>query len=117
MRSDFLESFYARFLGSSPEVAEKFKHTDFQHQRRMLKSSLYLLVFAAEGKEEGLTHLERMGELHGRSGRDIRPELYDLWLECLMQCVREYDPQFNPEIELAWNNVLQEGIAFLKSRY
>ena len=45
----FLDRFYEVFLESSPEVAEKFKHTNFARQKVALGQSLYLMVMAAEG--------------------------------------------------------------------
>ena len=52
-----------------------------------------------------------------RAELDIKPELYDLWLDRLVQAVREFDPKFDPEIETAWRRVLRPGIEFMKSRY
>lgn len=113
-RPDFIERFYEIFIGSSSAVAEKFKNTNFNKQRRMLKASLYTLVFAAEGKPEGQLHLERISKLHNEI--DVRPEMYDLWLDCLMQAVREFDPYFRPEVEAAWRSILSQGIDFMKAR-
>ena len=59
----------------------------------------------------------RLAKLHGRAELDITPELYDLWLDRLVQAVREFDPMFDPEIETAWRRVLEPGIEFMKSRY
>ena len=47
----FLDRFYEIFLASSPEVAEKFKDTNFARQKVALGQSLYLMVMAAEGGE------------------------------------------------------------------
>lgn len=54
---------------------------------------------------------------HGRDGRDIRPELYDLRLDCLLQAVKEFDDRCSDEVEAAWRHVMQEGVEFLKTRY
>ena len=37
---------------------------------------------------------------------DIKPELYDLWLDRLLQAVAEFDPLFDMETETAWRRVL-----------
>jgi hemoglobin-like flavoprotein len=115
-KPEFLSRFYDLFVGSSPEIAAKFKSTDFQRQRRMLKASLYLLIYAVEGKPEGLVHLERMAEIHGKGRLGIPAWMYDTWFECLLTAVRESDSRFSPETEAAWQNVLREGIDFMKSR-
>jgi hemoglobin-like flavoprotein len=113
----FLDRFYEIFLGSSEEVAAKFKNTDFHKQVQSLKSSLYYLMMASSGNPEATLHLKRIAELHSRRALDIRPELYDLWLECLLAAVREHDPKFNAETETAWRRVLAYGIDFMKSKY
>jgi hemoglobin-like flavoprotein len=69
------------------------------------------------GDSERTVHLERLAKLHSRTQMDIKPELYDLWLDRLMQAVEEFDPMFNMEIEIAWRRLLQPGIEFMKSRY
>jgi hemoglobin-like flavoprotein len=67
----------------------------------VLKVSLYMMMLVTERRAEGDTHLERIGKLHGRSELGVRPELYDLWLDCLIRAVKEFDPLFNREIEAA----------------
>jgi hemoglobin-like flavoprotein len=115
-RPDFLLRFYTLFLASSDTVAKKFEHTDLRKQARLLKTSLYIMMLAS-GESEQIVHLERLAKLHSRAGLDIKPELYDLWLDRLVQAVQEFDPMFGPEIETAWRRVLQPGTEFMKSRY
>ena len=115
----FLQDFYDRFLASSEEVRAKFSGTDMAAQKRVLADSLFLLAVAVQGQSTSPSwkQMGRIAERHSRSGMDIRPELYDLWLDCLMQAVAAHDPQYSPEIDLAWRSVLGEGIAFLRSRH
>ena len=106
-RPYFLDRFYQTLLKASPEAAEK--------QAIMLKASLYMLMLA--GKPEAEAHLTRIASIHSRRGRDIPPELHDVWLDCLIETVREFDPQCNPQIEAAWRRKLRPGIEFIKSKY
>ncbi|MCG3192504.1 MAG: hypothetical protein DIJKHBIC_01751 [Thermoanaerobaculia bacterium] len=116
---EFVARFYELFVASSPEVAEKFRHTDFRRQKRALRASLYLMMVAVQGYPEGVAHLERMADLHGAgAGKlDIGPHLYALWLDCLLRAVRESDPFFDDNVERAWKAVLTPGIEFMKARY
>jgi hemoglobin-like flavoprotein len=114
-RPYFLDRFYQTLLRASPEAAEKLRHTDIKKQALMLKASLYMLMLA--GKPEAEAHLTRIASIHSRRGRDIRPELHDVWLDCLIETVREFDPQFDPQIEAAWRRKLRPGIEFIKSKY
>jgi hemoglobin-like flavoprotein len=113
----FLERFYELFLEASPEAREKFAGTDMAQQRRMLKASLVLMMLGAGGEAEGLQHMDRIGSVHGKGGYDIPAHLYDIWLDCLLRAVREFDPKFDETIPAAWRRVLEPGIAFMKSRY
>jgi hemoglobin-like flavoprotein len=113
---DFLRRFYTLFIASSKAVATKFEHTDLRKQARLLKTSLYIMMLAS-GESEQVAHLERLAKRHSRTELDIKPELYDLWLEKLVQAVREFDPKFDTETETAWRRVLQPGIEYMKSRY
>ena len=119
LRDDqFFQRFYELFLASSPEVREKFRATDFRKQRRMLQTSFYMVVeYIAVGWPECQAYLERIAEAHGKHGRDIPPYLYDLWLDCLLQAVKELDAQYSTEVEAAWRFMMGAGISFLKSRY
>lgn len=114
-RPGFLERFYETLTTTSPEAAEKLRHTDIRKQALMLRASLYMLMLA--GKPGAEAHLTRIASIHSRRGRDIRPELHDVWLECLIETVREFDPQFDPQIEAAWRRTLRPGIEFIKSKY
>jgi len=113
-RSGFLERFYEIFVASSEEVAAKFAHTDFKKQIRVLKLSLYMLMTSVATP---LPELARIAEVHSKRQLDIPPKLYDLWLDCLLQAVREFDPKWNEEVDAAWRRVLTTGIQFMKSKY
>lgn len=113
---DFLRRFYTLFLASSDTVAKKFERTDLQKQARLLKTSLYIMMLAS-GESERIVHMDRLAKLHSRAELDIKPELYDLWLDRLVQAVREFDPMFDAQTETAWRRMLQPGIEFMKSRY
>ncbi len=114
---NFLPRFYQVFIASSPEVAEKFKDTDFRRQVRALKASLYLMLVAVQGYPEGVAHLERMAQIHSKGKLEVAPYLYDLWLSSLLTAVREIDVQWSPDIEHAWIAVLTPGIEYMKSYY
>jgi len=115
----FLNAFYRSFVDSSDEVREKFRNTDFERQTRMVADSLYVLAVAAQGSRDSpaWAALPRLADRHGRGDLDIRPELYDVWLECLLEAVRGHDPEHSPEIDAAWRSTLAKGIEYMRSRY
>ncbi len=114
----FLDRFYELFVASSEEIRKKFADTDFDRQKKVLQDSLFVMMVSA-GTTSGAAYkeLSKLGERHSRNQRDIKPEWYDVWLECLMKAVAENDPEFAPGIETAWRESLKSGIDFLKSKY
>ncbi|MCK2150575.1 globin [Marinobacter alexandrii] len=115
-RVSFFEAFYRNFLMSSPQVRVLFRNTDMAVQRRMLKKSFFSLVsFYASGTVDDV--LRKTAEMHSARQLNIDPYLYDLWLECLIDTVREYDPLFSDDVELAWRLILSSGITYMKFGY
>lgn len=112
----FFDRFYERFLGASSEIAGKFKNTDMKHQKLMLRASvLYIMqLFSAH---EITDSMEEIAVKHSRKQMNIRPELYDVWIECLIDTVGELDPNFDDGIELAWRMVFSPGITYMKFKY
>ena len=64
----------------------------------MLEDSLFVVAVAVQGEEGSMARgdLPRIAARHSRNDLDIRPELYDLWAECLVATARECDPGFGP---------------------
>jgi Globin len=117
-REGFLGHFYMEFLASSPIVRAKFEGTDFVRQKKVLRASLELMARAAADPEHGPEHhLQELGERHSRAELDIGSALYDFWLDALLSTVREYDSEYGPEVESAWEDVMSFGIRYLLSRY
>jgi len=46
-----------------------------------------------------------------------RLQFNNLWLDCLIQAVKESDPDFTHEIESAWREKMLPGIQVMKSHY
>lgn len=111
----FLSRFYELFLATSPDVREKFVNTDFRHQTRVLKASLMLLLFAAQGLPEGAAHLDRIAEIHGPKQHDIPDRHYDLWLDSLLQAAAESHRAFTDRMRQAWIAVLTPGIEHMRA--
>lgn len=102
----FTHRFYARFVLSSDEVAERFAKVDLKRQANVLRSSLYLVLRAAMGQRDGLDHLEEVARTHSQRGYDIPPHLYAHWLDCLVAAARETDPHFDAAHEAHWRACL-----------
>ena len=113
----FFANFYDRFIRAHPEVAAKFARTDMRKQQWVLQASLHMIMLASQGNGASQVYLARVAERHSRRHLDIPPEMYDLWLQCLVETVAEIDPRFNEDVRLAWRRVMASGISYMKSGY
>ena len=112
----FFAAFYDNFLQSSPIVAEHFSSTDMEQQMKMMEKSFYgLFIFYAT--QNANDYLDSIAQRHSHGDLAIDPQLYDFWLDSLINTVRDYDPQYNNEIALAWRIILSPGVTYMKHRY
>jgi len=113
----FFDRFYERFLAKSPDIAHKFRHTDFKRQKLMLRESLISMLLFNHDVGTAREELERLGERHSRRQVDIAPYMYELWLDSLCETIAEHDPEFTPQLEAEWRSAMKAGIELLISRY
>ncbi|RMH83986.1 globin [Pseudomonas sp. AOB-7] len=111
----FFDDFYRHFLASSPLIREKFANTDMSGQKQLLRQGIVNLVMHARGLPD--TKLRALGESHSRQRLDIRPELYDLWLDALLLSISAHDKACDADTRQAWREVLNQGIAVIKAGY
>lgn len=115
---DFLQHFYTILMASSEEIRSAFARTDFGRQRRALRRGITTAILYASGNDIVDTEVQRMAQVHSRQGRaPVRPVLYQLWLDSLLQAVRERDPEITPELERRWHASMTPVIEAFKSAY
>lgn len=113
---NFFNVFYDGFLKSSPEVEKAFKNTSMDHQILIMEKSFYkLFVFYATSSVDD--YLSSIADNHNQKNLNIKPYLYDLWLECIIETVRKTDQKCNDSVELAWRLILSPGITYMKFMY
>lgn len=111
----FFQAFYRRFLDSDPRIPPMFADTDFERQGRLLQHSIGLLFVYAKRRNPAM--LERIASRHGHGDLNVAPEYYPLWVDALVETVREFDDACNPSIEQAWRQAVQPGIEHMISWY
>lgn len=113
----FIPSFYDRFLSESDEIRDKFRHTDFKTQNRMLLRSLRLAAGATAGEPEALRELKERAKTHDRYHLNIEKRLYDQWRSAIIETARKFDDQWDNKIENAWYTILGHVIAHMVKYY
>ena len=113
----FVEKFYSIFLDADPRIRPLFKKTDFERQKGLLLHGMFVLLQYAEGKAVGEMAIDRLGELHSRKRMNIMPDMYPIWVDCLMKALAEKDPKFSPALEAKWRGALQKGIDVMMTKY
>lgn len=111
----FFNTFYRIFLASSPEMRAKFANTNMQAQQLLLRQGIMNIVLYARGMPD--TKLQALGCSHSRKAMDIRPELYTLWTDSLLQTIREHDSEADTHTINAWFEVINKGIAVILKQY
>lgn len=114
--NEFYDYFYYRFLASHPAVAEAFKNTDMERQKQMLrKSLLYSINFITN--KNNFHSMERIAKSHSMERYNIHPDLYDYWMDCIVDAVKKFDPKCDDDVELAWRLAFAPGITYMKFMY
>ncbi len=111
---DFMATFYDKFLNASPDIAEKFSHTDMDQQRRMVLQSFHIIMASFHNPA---AMLGKIANRHGPDDLDISPHLYDTWLDSLIHAVRTHDPKFSEEVEFSWRAVFRVGIDYIVKQH
>ncbi|WP_020209242.1 globin [Gilvimarinus chinensis] len=114
-RDTFFSDFYDNFMGKSDEVRQMFVDTDMPAQRHLLRNGIMQLILFSRGLPD--TKLKALGKSHNRQGYNIRPHLYNTWLEALLETLSKHDPMYSERIDTAWRRVLAPGIELIKGAY
>jgi hemoglobin-like flavoprotein len=113
----FFDSFYSILKGSHPDIAIMFAETNFTRQNELLRVMLGTLLMFDHGGDAAKQVVAEVRKSHGRHRLNVRPELYDHWIDSLMQACAKHDPEFGEGLEDAWRKVLAKGISYIKSGY
>jgi len=113
----FFDDFYRALLARSAEAREKFRNTDFERQNELLRTALRLLVRYAWGDVKGRAGIDRLARRHAPDGYDVAPELYDCWVDALVETVARHDPYADAALCAAWRRAVEPGIRRMRAGY
>jgi len=110
----FYGRFYEILIAADQQIAELFTKIDIDRQIVMLKQSMTLVMsFSATLKPS--SEMKKIAKFHGKAKLDIPAEFYDIWLDCMVKTVEEFDPKFDENIETSWRVLMAPGVSYMKS--
>ena len=115
----FFDIFYRTLLGKSKEIEKKFEHTDWVRQHSLIKLAIKSAILYAEQPDYAFAYknIDDIGTTHSHSQWNIKPDLYPLWLDSVVESVQVCDPVCSPELSVAWRDVLTPAIDLIISKY
>ncbi len=111
----FITRFHDLLIERSGAIASMFRQIDISAQRTMLHDSLNLLVDFFHDRRV-TPQIEQIALLYSRVQKKVAQDLYATLVDALVDTVKEFDPEFNEEVGMAWRLVLAPGITFLQLR-
>ncbi|UXX80544.1 globin [Reichenbachiella carrageenanivorans] len=113
----FFDDFYQIFFASSPAIQERFKNTDMEAQKALLRHGLSHLIKFAVGSHAAELKVNRLAESHDRTHMDIPAWMYEKWIESLIKAISIHDKKINDRLIDQWNQTMQVGINYMIAKY
>lgn len=116
-KPSFFRSFYASLIEGDERIAAHFADTDISQQATALRSAINELLMYAQGSQVAIMAADRLARSHSRAERNVAPDLYPIWIDCLVNTVARYDPRYEPGLGDLWRSALAPGIARMVAGY
>jgi len=113
----FFDSFYDIFFAKSNQIPPKFAKTDMEKQKQIVMASVLMVLRLGTGDRVARQYVEELAKSHSRSGHDIGPQLYELWLDALCETIKITDPKYTPQLEQQWRKAMRPGIELMTASY
>ena len=107
IRPTFAPAFYARFLAADPQIAALFVNADLARQQELLAHGMMMLIDHDEGSSLSTLALTRLAQMHVRIG--VRAWMYDVWIRCQLEVVRDLDPQCTDDLIAHWEAAMRKS--------
>jgi hemoglobin-like flavoprotein len=111
------DTFYDLLFAKSPEIPPKFAKTDMELQKQKVMASVLMALRLATGDAVARQYVLELAESHNRRHHNIKPELYDLWLDALCESIQKHDPQYTPKLEQLWRQAMRGAIELMIAAY
>ena len=107
----FADPFYANFI-AKPGVSDAFAAVQMDRQADVLEHALSTIFTSGLDSEGGREMLGRIARKHAHL--DLS-KLYDVFVETIVDTVRQQDSECTPKVEQAWRQMLGGFIERLRA--
>ena len=111
----FIDTFHNLFVSTSVDVQQHFADIPVDRQKKMISYALYLVMLSVDNNPDIVACLENLGDSHDKI--EIKPSLYDHWLEALLAAVQRCDNSYTESTGKIWKEVLTPGLEIMKAKY
>jgi hemoglobin-like flavoprotein len=113
-----VSEFYVRLMAASEEIRKKFEGVDMAEQTSLLSHSIVMsFLFIDKNQQVAKKCLDDVRKTHAQGNLNIEPELYDIWLKCLLETVSLCDPHANDALLSDWHDVMSVAITHIRDGY
>lgn len=110
----FLVRFYELFLSSDPEIRSMFLQTNILKQVNALKNGIDMVIEYEEKKGGSAGDvMEHIRDTHSPKNLGVTARHYQIWEDCLINVLSEYDQKFNSELESDWRTLIKQTVNYL----
>lgn len=114
----FVETFYRLLMASDAGIPGMFAGTDMPRQYMALRRGISTAISFAEGTGIVQRTVDQMAQVHSRKGRaPVLPHLHEKWLGCILQAVREHDPEITGPLVERWRLALRPVVDLFTTDY
>jgi len=105
-------------MQSSDDIRQRFEHIDLEAQADILAHSIVMsFLFVDKDHQVAARSLDKVRESHSRANLNVPPELYDIWLTCMIETVAVCDPQAEETLLRDWHTVMSVAINHIREGY
>lgn len=111
----FASEFHDRLMETSEDIQRIFGHIDIEIQIEALAHAIVMsFLFVDKNHHGAAKYFHDIRESHNRHNLDISPELYDVWLEIMIETVAVCDPQATEELLVDWHTVMSVAVEHVR---
>lgn len=107
LKPSFFDGFYDGLFRNA-ELTGLYPDLDNIAQRQLMREAVSYLFLYAENHAGGRAAIGRIGNLFGS-------DLYNFWVQNLMQMVEKHDHRYDEDVRAAWEEVSQSGLKRFKA--